>query len=818
MKKLTSRKSLSLLISLALLVAMVPSVQVLATGQSSTKPYIVVTADEAALQSIERKIGGSALEGNEALTQNDMLLAELTDKEAKSLAKDSNVLFVEEDFEIESNSINNGNQDKSGYMPDGVGTDEWNMQMVNANAINEDIPATNISKIKVAVLDSGVDMVNGIELADSINLVPEEQYISPLFVDMSGHGTAIASIIAGNHENEVQGVNPNVELYSVKVMDGDNKAPVSRIIEGIYWCIDNDIKIINMSFGTSKYSKALQKAVEDAYDAGILMIAASGNNAAAVEYPAAFPEVMAVAAIGTDAQITDFSNTGEELEIAAPGEKIKALGFFGGQIVTHGTSIAVPHVTGAASLLWQKDPTKSNEFIRQLLACSAKDIQNSDECGLLDVTFALEMYDDFAANWIGGMIARPERLPENGAVPETFEEINDDANYAEGLWYASGHNDISAYATSGLGFTATEIAIIKKGATYPDDVNSGVKGFEDYPEWHGYYTYYGADVNYIACYFFVSAIAKQAGDVSSFASVSSIPGISSDCFNWIKSCFSSTGFGFGTKVPYSTILSNWSYSSQNTATQKNYRKAFIYGMAMHIMTDTFAHSAYAKPDSSAIGSDLSQLVRITHNGATLPGDADDPSVVKQRYAVAKDSAYCSLFNYAGNYNADWGDYAINGLSSRTFMLANAFQYAQATGCPSSWQVFWDFCNIEILPDNRFLPIGCFDSLTANSGSITVAGWAIDDDVPTASLVVHVYIGGPAGTSGAECHGIVANGYRPDVGAVYPGRGDYHGFHQIISTSKRGVQDVYVYVINIDKYGNYSGGNPCIGSKTVTIPN
>lgn len=225
---------------------------------------------------------------------------------------------------------------------------EWNMKAVDANEAETDSPV----KIKVAVLDSGVDTVLGIKLAGSVNLVPEEANMSPMFLDMSGHGTGVASIIAGTAQNKVQGVNPNAELYSVKVLDSMNKAPVSRIIEGIYWCIDNGMQIINMSFGTSRYSEALHNAVREAYEAGILMVGASGNHAEGVEYPAAFPEVMAVAATGTDAQITEFSNTGDELEIAAPGENVKVISFFGGNMVTAGTSISAPHVTGAASLLW----------------------------------------------------------------------------------------------------------------------------------------------------------------------------------------------------------------------------------------------------------------------------------------------------------------------------------------------------------------------------------------------------------------------------------------------------------------------------------
>ena len=110
---------------------------------------------------------------------------------------------------------------------------------------------------------------------------------------VSGHGTGIASIIAGNGEGGVYGVNPNAELYSVKVLDEHNQAPLSRIIQGIYWCIDHHMNIINMSFGTNVYSAALEQAVKDADNAGILMIGAAGNNSGAVEYPHHVPSAYA---------------------------------------------------------------------------------------------------------------------------------------------------------------------------------------------------------------------------------------------------------------------------------------------------------------------------------------------------------------------------------------------------------------------------------------------------------------------------------------------------------------------------------------------
>ncbi|MCL2083385.1 MAG: S8 family peptidase [Oscillospiraceae bacterium] len=712
------------MIALAILVTMIPGSQVFATDLSEAKTYIIVMADEAALQTVEDKIDEDAIEENETLAENDMLVAELTTREVRRLNKDAEVLFIEEDFEMAANNnceeevspeealaIRNAKIEASReqesehsegsqsieelpeYTPeevkaikearreameeilnrDSIDPDdyEWNMQVVAANDIDEELPAVNLTKTKVAVLDSGVDMVRGIELADTINLVPEEHYISPLFLDVSGHGTSIASIIAGNPENEVQGVNPDAALYSVKVLDRNNKAPVSRIIEGIYWCIDNDMKIINMSFGTKTYSKALQKAIEDTYDAGLLMVAASGNNADDVEYPAAFPEVMAVAATNTSAEISDFSNTGEELEIAAPGEKIKAAGFFGGQIVTEGTSIAAPHVTGAASLLWAKDPAKSNEFIRQLLVYSTKNIVNSDDCGLLDVEFALEMYDDFAANWNDEEITRPERLPENDAEPETFEEVDDDENYVEGRWTKASHKTLAENGMTNNGYSATGAAMkaVKAGAIHPDEDDS-MSGLGAYPEYHGGYTDDGNVINYIACYEFVTRIALKNGNSSSFTGPNAVSGLNDYTYYWINYDFKNAN-KVGSKT-WTSIFNGLGISDTN-ANRKNY----TWGIALHILGDIFAHKTY-QVSSGKLLVHTSQA-----QNSTQMHDADNITHVARRYKVAKraieDSVSCLSGGIYGDYlELDWGlKQALEASNTNNFEKPRLLRYAQA---------------------------------------------------------------------------------------------------------------------------------------------
>lgn len=108
---------------------------------------------------------------------------------------------------------------------------------------------------------------------------------------------------------KITAINPNVELYSARVLDEDKSAPVSRVVEAIYWAIEKKVNIISLSFGMTVPSAALETAVKEAYDKGILIVAAAGNHGV-VEYPAAMEEVMAVGGTDTDGTVCDYSAEG----------------------------------------------------------------------------------------------------------------------------------------------------------------------------------------------------------------------------------------------------------------------------------------------------------------------------------------------------------------------------------------------------------------------------------------------------------------------------------------------------------------------------
>ena len=164
-------------------------------------------------------------------------------------------------------------------------------------------------------------------------------------------------MIGSSGENgSIKGINPNIEIYSAKILDNNNKASIDRVVKAIDWAIEKKVNIINMSFGRKGNSVTLHNAIRRAKRAGILMFASSGNGGSSeennVEYPAAYDEVVAVGAVTPEGTLSDMTSTGDELELLAPGEYIKTTGWMDLECISNGTRFAVPHVTGIASLLW----------------------------------------------------------------------------------------------------------------------------------------------------------------------------------------------------------------------------------------------------------------------------------------------------------------------------------------------------------------------------------------------------------------------------------------------------------------------------------
>ena len=156
---------------------------------------------------------------------------------------------------------------------------------------------------------------------------------------------------------------------------------IDDIIAGIDWCIgthndadpNNNINIMSMSFGGAG-STTEEAALQIAFDEGILLIAAAGNNSGAVINPGAYSCVMAVAASTSTDAFAYYSNFGPEIEVISPGDRIYSTYKMGRYRTLSGTSMACPMAAGVAALAWAAHPTYSRDQIRTLLYNSAEDI------------------------------------------------------------------------------------------------------------------------------------------------------------------------------------------------------------------------------------------------------------------------------------------------------------------------------------------------------------------------------------------------------------------------------------------------------------
>lgn len=206
--------------------------------------------------------------------------------------------------------------------------------------------------VKIGVIDTGADYRHPDlkhSLAAGVNLL----HRGMLPLDDNGHGTHIAgTLAAAGGTRGMMGVAPRALLYPVKAFDHSGSAYVSDIVLGIDWCVQNKIDIINMSFGMKTRSKALHNVVIKAYRAGIAIIASSGNDGKrGGDYPARYPETIAVGAIDKRHRVASFSNRGSYIDVYGPGEGVSSCWLKEGYKEMSGTSMATSHVTGAAALL-----------------------------------------------------------------------------------------------------------------------------------------------------------------------------------------------------------------------------------------------------------------------------------------------------------------------------------------------------------------------------------------------------------------------------------------------------------------------------------
>ena len=342
------------------------------------------------------------------------------------LAMSDAVLYAEPNFQIKLDDPANTSapfdlpsRDNDPAGPnDPMFNDQWALNNLGQNGgkQNADISAlkawqktTGSSKVVVAVLDSGVDYTHQ-DLVSNIWFRPDNipQYTDSELgtfndehgfnltdnvsdpMDDNGHGTHCAGIIGaeGNNDEGIAGINWNVQIMPLKFLGKGGFGTTKDAIEAINYAIDRkqkgvNIRVISASWGSTQYSKALEDTIRAAGEAGILFVAAAGNDGTSNDkrphYPSNYdlPNVISVAATDKNDQLASFSNFGvKTVHIAAPGREILSTWLGDQYREASGTSMATPYVSGVAGLILAAEPDLTVAKLRERLLKSVDKIES----------------------------------------------------------------------------------------------------------------------------------------------------------------------------------------------------------------------------------------------------------------------------------------------------------------------------------------------------------------------------------------------------------------------------------------------------------
>ncbi len=345
------------------------------------------------------------------------------------------------------------------------GTVDADIDAVEAWSIHTGNPGT----VTIAIIDSGVSPHSEFSSRLIAGRNTDDPANPNLTIDSCPHGTHVAGIAAAAGDNAlgVAGVSWGANIMPVRVLNGCNGL-TSNLASGIVWSADNGADVLNMSLQYYNLTNAeiqnLQNAVNYAYGLGTVLIAAAGNNnqggIGVIAYPARIANVVAVTATDHADTFATFSNQGSMVDVCAPGKDIRSTWTDDGYHYLFGTSMASPHVAGAAALLWSYEPALMNAQVTDLVRFTTDDLgppgwdQQYGE-GRLNVWRALTTVPCFTAAPLAGAAAEEEPYNKSRAV--SFQPGNPGQMTALRVRLTSLHHPNPVYTGGpGISYAALE--------------------------------------------------------------------------------------------------------------------------------------------------------------------------------------------------------------------------------------------------------------------------------------------------------------------------------------------------------------------------
>ena len=325
---------------------------------------------------------------------------------------------------------------------------------------------TGSNSVVVAILDTGYegshpDLV-AIPTVDPYNSRTGSSNVT----DGYGHGTHVAGTIAAQTNNTigVAGMAPGITIMPVKVMDSNGNGYWSDFLEGLDWARTHDASVVNLSLGgtlTSSQAAAFQPTFDAAYEAGVLVIAAAGNNNRNEPfYPASFAHVVSVAATNNNDVKASFSNFGPAVDLAAPGVNIASTYTGATYRQMSGTSMATPHVVGLAAMIRSYHPAYTVDEVETAMEMNALDL---GAAGRDDIFGYGRIQADVAVAWLAPDLIAPTAAlasPANGAT-NVSELVHPSIGFSEDVTGA----DALTISLATFGGTPVDAAVSYDSAT-----------------------------------------------------------------------------------------------------------------------------------------------------------------------------------------------------------------------------------------------------------------------------------------------------------------------------------------------------------------